>query len=140
MDFGVVMAGEAEEAALAGLLRGFESFDGAAGTEDAVHIRLLLNAVHLPEIDVIGLQGLEGNVELVFGVFPDSFGALGGEEDILADVGEDIAVHLFGMSVPVRVGAIEVIQAEVVGVADVGAGGFLVTEQRQASAALADHG
>src|SRR5258708_39561642 len=101
------MGGESEETALAGFLRGFESFDRAAGTEDAVHIRLFLNAVHLPEIDVIGLQGLEGNMQLVLSIFPDSFGALGGQEDILAHFGEDVAIHLFGMSVPVRVRAIK---------------------------------
>jgi hypothetical protein len=38
------------------------------------------------------------------------------------------------------VGAIEVVEAEVIGVADVGAGGFLIAEQGEAGAALADDG
>jgi len=64
------MAGESEEAAFAGLPGGFEGFDRPAGSEDPFHIGLLLYGVHLPEIDVIGLQSRERNMQFVPASFP----------------------------------------------------------------------
>ena len=54
MGLGVVVAGEADEAAFARLLGGLEGLDGAAGREHLGDVVLVLDPVDLPEVDVVG--------------------------------------------------------------------------------------
>ena len=48
VDLGIVVAGKSNEAAFAGLLGGFEGLDGAARSEDLLHLVHGAYLVHLP--------------------------------------------------------------------------------------------
>ena len=64
-------------------------------------------------------------MQLILGFFSRALRALGGDEDILANVRQHVAVNLFGMPVPVSVSAIEIVQAQIVSVAHLKPGGLL---------------
>ena len=54
------VAREADEAALAGLLRRLEGLHRSSGSEDLVDVILRLDGVDLPEVEVVGLHETEG--------------------------------------------------------------------------------
>ena len=96
-------------------------------------------AVDLPEVDVVGPEPLQRAVELVLGPPAGPLGGLGGEEDALADLGQDLAVDLLGAAVPVDVGGVEVVDAQLDG--PPGQRDRLVgRDQREAAAGQADDG
>ena len=90
------MAGEADEAALSRFLRRLEGLDCAAGGEDPRDVVLVLDPMDLPEVDVVGPEPLQREVELVLGPLAGPLGGLGGEEHVLADLGQDLPINLLG--------------------------------------------
>ena len=64
VDGGALVAGEADETDLAGLLRGEQRLDGAAGREDPIGSSVRMILVDLHQIDVVGLQAAQRLVEL----------------------------------------------------------------------------
>jgi len=64
MDQRIAAVGAADEAALAGLLRGDERFDRAAGREDLLDLRHLAHLVNLPQVEIIGLQRAQRLLEV----------------------------------------------------------------------------
>ncbi len=115
MHLGIAAVRVADEAALARLLGRLERFDGAARREDPLDVLHLVHAVHLPEIDVIGLQFLERRLQIRLGPFARPLAGLGGEEDVLAKLGNHGAVDVFGAPFGVAARHVEVVDAEVVG-------------------------
>src|SRR5262249_56841135 len=99
MRLGVVMAREADEAALPRLLGRLEGLDGSAGGEDPRDVVLVLDRMDLPEIHVIGPEPLQGEVELLLGPPARPIGGLGGGEDALADRRRDLAIALLRVTV-----------------------------------------
>ena len=78
-------------------------------------------------------------MELVLGPSAGPLGGLGSEEDLLADLGQDLAVDLLGAAVPVAVGGVEVVDAQLDG--PPGQRDRLVgRDQGKASAGQADDG
>ena len=126
-----MVAGEAEEAALARLFRAFERLDGSAWSEYLIHVLLVLDSVHLPEVHIVALQAFQRGVQVLLGLDARPFGGLGRDENLFADVRQNVAVDFFGMAIPVGMRAVKVIQAQVVGVPHLGACGLLVAEQGQ---------
>ena len=59
MGIGIVVPGETEKAAFAGLFRGLEGLHRSSGREDLLHIGRVLNTVHLPQVHVIRSEALE---------------------------------------------------------------------------------
>src|SRR5437868_2739270 len=102
------MSSETDEAALAGLLRGFERLHCAIGAEDAVDLRLGLNAVHLPQIQVVRPQSLECHIQFRLRLLARPLTALRGEEDVLAHSFESEPVSFLRSAFPVAVSTVEV--------------------------------
>src|SRR5260370_9331016 len=63
----IIVAGETDEAALTRLLRCLEGFQGAAGPEYGLDFLWRANIVHLPDVEVIGLEGFERDGQLLLG-------------------------------------------------------------------------
>ena len=93
----------------------------------------------LPEVQVVGLQRAQRFLEIGLRALAAAFRRFGGEEDLLAKWRQDVAVHLFRLAVPVDAGAIEVVDAEVVG-APGDRLGVLVAAHGEAAAGLPDDG
>src|SRR5271167_3741506 len=110
-----MMAREAHKAAFASLLGRDESFDGSSRGEDLLNFVHCGNLVNLPEIDVIGLQGAQGLVEIRLGSLAATLRGLSGQENILSEGRQDISIHLFRSSIPVYAGIVKIIDAEFVG-------------------------
>ena len=125
MHVGVVMAGESDETDFARLFGGFKCLHRPARPQNARNVALLLNIVHLPQVEVVGLQRGQREMELVFGLFPRALEALGSEENVLAEGRQDVAVSLLRVAFPVGVRAIEIVQAEVVRAPHLGPGALL---------------
>ena len=108
MDLRILVAGEADEANLAGFL-GFESRFEAALFEDPVGIVVVDHFVELPEIEVVGLEATEGLVEIAQRTGVVAFAVLGHEEDLIAAVihFQSFAHDLFGVAVVIVPGVVE---------------------------------
>src|SRR5262249_37120123 len=135
----VEMAGEADEAALARLLGRLERLHRSARSEDAVDILLRAHVVHLPEIEMVGLQGAQRRRKLLLGFRSRLLRRLAGQENVLPDALESDAVRLLGAPAPIGARAIEVPQSEVVHAADVRRGLGDRRVEVHSSAALGDH-
>src|SRR5262245_23342009 len=131
------MAREADEPALPRPLGRLEGLDGPAGGEDPRDIVLVVDRMDLPEIHVIGPEPLQGAVELLLSPPARPLGGLGGEEHARADRRQDLAIDLLGVTVPVAVGGVEVVDAELDGPAGQG-DGLLGRDEREAAAGQAD--
>jgi len=53
-----------------------EGLYGAAETENAIDLFLGAHIVHLPDIEVIGLESSQGSLRLLIGFFPSTAGSL----------------------------------------------------------------
>ena len=95
--------------------------------------------MHLPEIDVIRLETLERKAQLGFGFQAGALGRLGGEEDVLANPGKPDAVGFFGLAIPIAVGAIKEVEAEIIHAADMIRRGANRRMEVHAGAALGDN-
>lgn len=84
MDGGVFVAGEADEAAFAGLLRFLQGFDGAAFGEGLVGVFEADAFVELPEVEVVGLEAAQGFIELFERGFFRATVDFGHEENLVA--------------------------------------------------------
>src|SRR3989442_12923932 len=107
-----MMAREAHKAAFTSLLGRDESFDGSARREDLLNFVHGGNLVNLPEIDVIGLQGAQGLVEVRLGSLAAALRGLSGQENVLSEWRQDISIHLFRSSIPVEAGIVKIIDGE----------------------------
>ena len=134
------MAGEADEAALARLLRGLERLDRPAGGEDPLDLLPVADAVDLPEVHVVGPEPLQREVQLRLGLPAGALRGLGGEEDLLAHLRQDLAVDLLGVAAPVAVRGVEVVDAELHGAAGQRDGLLIGGDEREAAAGQADDG
>ncbi len=72
------------------------------GREDLVDVVLVLDGVHLPEVDIVGLQQAERGLQLLLRFLRRALDGLGGEKDVLPDALQTDAVSFFGAPVPVR--------------------------------------
>src|ERR1019366_1029161 len=106
---GIVVAGETDEADLSGLLGGLECFNGASGSENLLDILMVLHSMHLPEINIVSLQGSEGRSQIFLGSLSGALGALRCDEDVFPKLRQDVPVGFLGMSIPVSARAIEVV-------------------------------
>jgi hypothetical protein len=110
----IVVASESEEAALSGFLGGLKGFNNAPGCEDLVYVGLILNAVHLPQVQIIRFHTLQRNMQLVLICLSSALVAFGSHENLLANIGENVAVYLLRVPIPIAMRTVEVVQAEVV--------------------------
>ena len=83
VDLRALVAGEADVADLAGLLRLLEDIDDVAGTEGLLRIARADDFVDLHEVDVVGLQAMKRIVELLLGGGGGAAVDLGHEEGLL---------------------------------------------------------
>ena len=134
----VAMACEAHEAALTRLLGRLERFYGASRAENPVDFLHLPNSVDLPEVHIVRLESLEGEIQFLRRTFARAIRALGGDKDVLADLRQHLPKHLFRAPAPIAVGVVEVVDTQIVGAPGDGLGLFKRT-QRKAPARLADH-
>ena len=121
VDGGVLVAGEADVADLAGLFGEDGGFDGSVGGEDAVGVFHADDFVELNEVDGVGLEAAERLLELlVVGVFGAAV-HFGHEEDLAAvAVAEGLAHADFAEAVVVVPAVVEEGDAAVDGFADEG--------------------
>ncbi len=78
------MTGEPDEADLAGLLRLLGRLDRAATREHRIEVVLIAEVVHLPEIEVIGLELAEARAEESERAVSRALVRLRSEEDLVA--------------------------------------------------------
>ena len=64
------MPGKSDEPALPGLFCGFKRLDAAPGREHFVHIRHILYAMHLPQIEVICLHRSKRGMKIFLCALP----------------------------------------------------------------------
>src|SRR5206468_12976796 len=111
-DVGVVVPGQPDEADLARALGLDRGLDRAAAAEHLLELVLLAEVVHLPEIEVIGLQAAEALVEERERLRLRALVRLRGEEHAIARaraLGERLAVVVLARRV--RGGGVAVLHA-----------------------------
>ena len=101
-----------------------EGFHGSALGEDGVDVFGEADVVELPEIDVVGVEELEGLFDHAQGAFAGALLGLGGEEGLVAAGLHDAADVLLAPAVGAAVdgGGVDVVDAEVEGSLDDGDG------------------
>src|SRR5581483_2504237 len=77
--------------------------------------------------------------EVGFGAFSGALRRLAGEEDVLSERRQNGSVDLFGFAVPIDAGAIEIVNAQVVGTLRDGFG-FVEGNKRKPAACLSNDG
>ena len=137
MNLRVMVARKAHEAAFAGLLGRFESFNGSAGRKDLLHLVHRGDLVNLPKVQVIRLQCAQGFFEVGLGSLARTLRGFRGEKNIFSEWRQHVSVDLFRFPIPVNPGAVKVVDAEFVGAKGNGLGVF-VTAHRESPAGLAD--
>ena len=119
MDEGIFVAGEADVADFAGFLGGNHGFHGAASGKDAVGIFHADDFMVLEEVDAVGLEALEGFVDLFCGVGAGAAVDLGHEEDFGAvAIAQGLAHADFGAAVMVIPAVVHEGDAAIYGGAD----------------------
>ena len=113
------MSGKADETALSCLLRRLERLHRAARPQDPVDIRLRANVMHLPDIQIIGLQRLQRNRQVRFGLRACSLRAFRRQPDVLPHALESDAVRLLRFPTPIGVRAVEIRDAHLIDAPDV---------------------
>lgn len=120
VDGGVLVAGEADEAHFALLLRLEQGFGGAAGGEDELGVVEIDDLVDLPDIEVIGLQTAEGILEHAHGhgLAPAVGADLGHEHGLVAPAFQRGAEARLAFAVVIFPGVVEEIDAGLEGLMD----------------------
>ena len=119
-----------------------ERFSGAVGPDEQLRIVLETDAVHLPEIEMIGAEATEGfaqHLEAEPGFAPVR-ADLGHEEDAVAEAGETLAHQRLGLAATVFPAVIEESDARVNGLMHKADGGLLVGRVAEVVAAEAERG
>ena len=119
VDFGVVVAGEADVADHALFLGFDEGFERAAGGEDLFDLVHAGDFVAGPEVEIVGVHALQRQFQLGHGRFLVAQLGLGHEEDVFTGrLIDGLAVSYIAFAVVILGGGIEHDYAEFDGAAD----------------------
>jgi hypothetical protein len=111
--------GETDVTHLAGLFRGEDALEGAAGGKVFVGIGHAADVVELDEVDVVGLEALEGGVDLVAGALGVAGVDLGHEESLVpVAITQRLAHANFALAIVINPGVVHEVDPGVDGSAD----------------------
>src|SRR5438445_6848168 len=104
----IIVAGESNKAALAGFLGGLKCFHCASRSEDLVNLLLPLNAMHLPQVQVVCLEIFQRRVQFRLRACLGPLARLGREEDLFSDLIQAETIGLFALAIPIAGSAIKI--------------------------------
>src|SRR5213080_317197 len=137
MNLGVVVARKADEAAFAGFLGCFKSFNGSAGREDLLHLVHRRDLVNLPEVYIVSIQSPQGFLKVCLCTLARTSRRFRCKEDVFSERRQHLTIDLFRFPLPVNPGVVEVIDAKLVSAQSDGFGVF-VAAQGKSAPSLAD--
>ena len=114
----IAMAGNADEAGDFFITRLLKRLERAVVRENLVHVLLRADIVHLPAVQMVGLQALERFIQFAHRAVVSAVGRFRGEINVLAPSLERLAIILLAATMPVIMGGVAIIDAEVEGAVD----------------------